>query len=130
MNSSFLSHRLPSLRSLSVALLALCTPLALRADPSAIMGGGNFTNGATDATQFDALNTAGAKMCRMNLYPANYWNGTAPVPSGGDGTVLEAHTKGITPMILFEDYASYNDIGNYNKWFAIGQAFATRYRPN
>ena len=69
-------------------------------------------------------------MCRMNLYPANYWNGSAPVPSGGDGTVLEAHTKGVIPMILFEDYASYNDIGDYNKWFAIGQAFANRYHPN
>src|SRR5688500_11153126 len=55
-----------------------------QADPRGIMGGGNFVNGDTGTTivnQYAALQTLGAKMCRMNLYPNNYWNGSAALPT-------------------------------------------------
>jgi hypothetical protein len=45
--------------------------------------------------------------------------------------VLEAHRHGITPMFLFEYYTRWHgELGGYEKWFAIGQAFAERFRPN
>jgi hypothetical protein len=126
--------------ALSVGLVALLPTAILltlafqvQADPRAIMGGGNFTNGDTgtiSVDQYNALTTLGAKMCRMNLYPNYYWNGSVGTPTTQDSAVLQAHSNGITPMILFEYYASYNDLGGYNKWYAIGRDFAARFKPN
>ncbi len=99
-----------------------------------IIGAGNFTNGdnsAATVSQFDALNTVGGKLARINLYPSFYYNdSTSAVNTSIDGTMLTASQKGITPIVLFEYYAGYsNPIGGYSKWFSIGQTYATRYRP-
>jgi hypothetical protein len=58
-------------------LFALCLFLLqifiTMADPPHLLGGGNFTNGATDdiiEAQFAALNDAGATRCRMNVCSA------------------------------------------------------------
>ena len=99
-----------------------------------IIGAGNFTNGdnsAATVSQFDALNTLGGKLARINLYPNYYYNdSTSTVNTSIDGTMLTASQKGITPIVLFEYYHGYsNPIGGYSKWFSIGQTYATRYSP-
>ena len=102
------------------------------------MGGGNFTNGEVYPgvlAQFRALNAAGAKMCRVNVYPsvylvANDWG--RPNPRVLDAVMAEAHRHGITPVILFEYYADYYKnigFGTRAQWQALGRAFAERYRP-
>src|ERR1041385_562831 len=95
-------------------------------DPRSMMGGGNFPNGGGDVSnnavdQYNALNTLGAKMSRMNIYPDHYWNGSAATPSAVQSAVLQAHRFNVTPMILFEYYSNLGTLGDYNKWFAIGR---------
>lgn len=79
-----------------------------------ITGAGNFTNGDTGVLQtrmFGSLAEIGAGACRMNLYPAFYYDEKSglPLPSRLDGLMDEAHRHGITPVILFEYYAEYAD---------------------
>jgi len=114
-------------------LLSLFGYLVL-ADPAHLLGGGNFPDGTVDKTarsSFKALNAAGATMCRMNLYPAQYYDENAKkVKTTIDNAFLTAHQYGITPMVLFEYYWNFpNPVGDYSKWFAIGQEYAKRYRP-
>src|SRR6266567_9115966 len=99
---------LRSLAALVATLLLMVIPLHAQTDPRSIMGGGNFENGngdsgtgATAADQYNALTILGAKMSRMNIYPGYYWNGSAATPTAVQSGVLQAHTNGITPMILF-----------------------------
>jgi Mn2+/Fe2+ NRAMP family transporter len=97
-----------STRSLSRAIAALIPTLLLlmiasvvQADPGAKMGGGNFVDGETGTdivNRYTALSILGAKMCRMNLYPDNYWDGSAAVPTLQDAAILQAHSKNVTPM--------------------------------
>ena len=133
----FSTRPLRSLAPLIATFILIAIPLHAQTDPRSIMGGGNFENGngdsgtgATAADQYNALTILGAKMSRMNIYPGFYWNGSAATPTAVQSGVLQAHTNGITPMILFEDAASYNDLGDYNKWYGIGRDFATQFRPN
>lgn len=105
-----------------------------RADPASMMGCGNFTlaQSAKFDSQFQALNSAGVRMCRIGLYPAEYWNGTPVVSPTMDALVIKAHSYGVTPMVLFEyagNYGTTTPLGPASKWQAIGQAYATRYRP-
>ncbi|MBV9470908.1 MAG: hypothetical protein JO316_26935 [Abitibacteriaceae bacterium] len=113
----------------------------VQADPSRLSGGGNFTNGATDATvqqQFNALAEAGAGAVRLNLYPGEYFANSKPLPSHLDAQVLLAHQHGVqTIILLFEYYGSYqkpdgppHQLGGYAKWHDIGAAFAERFAPN
>ncbi|MCM3702102.1 hypothetical protein [Paenibacillus macerans] len=104
-------------------------------DIGSMMGGGNFTDGSTTQTKrFEGLNAIGAGMARVNVYPQYYYANGAPTPERLDKMMLQAYKYGITPMILFEYYGSYADnglpIGDYDKWYSIGQAFAERFRPN
>jgi hypothetical protein len=102
------------------------------------MGSGNFLNGSAGPTQdaqYKILNGAGTRMCRFDAYPYDYWDFTNSVakPQNFDAACKQAQSYGVTPMILFEHYGSYPapmTLGDYNKWFAIGQAFAGRFRPN
>ncbi len=109
------------------------------ADPPAMMGGGNFPNGeVNDQTlgKLQALNALGAGMCRVNVYPSFYlidndWS--RPNVAVLDEFMDAAHEHGITPMILFEYYTEYHPqfgFGSEEQWFALGQAFAQRYRPD
>lgn len=105
------------------------------------LGGGDMVNGdisaATEA-KFQALKDLGAGLARMGLYPTYYWNfsGTAANTvrtEAVEAQMVMAHSKGITPMLFFQHYGSYQSLfplGDYNKWFQIGQAFATKYSPN
>jgi len=114
---------------------ALESRLVLSVTIPAMMGGGNFTNGSTDATtvqKFQALNTVGAGALRMNLYPQFYWDSGAQAPkvTNQDAQVLLAYQHGVTPMILFEHYGTDGQPGGYSKWYSIGQAYASRFSPN
>ena len=67
-----------------------------------IIGAGNFTNGdnsAATVSQFDALNTVGGKLARINLYPNYYCNdSTSTVNTSIDGTMLTASQKCPDPI--------------------------------
>ena len=130
------SNRFPaqSLASTALALLAL-SPMPVIADPAALLGSGNFTNGGAgtrEATQYAVLNAALLRSCRLNEYPGTYFdvNKGVATPARLDAAVLQAHKFGVTPVILFEFYGSYSPgIAKYD-WNAIGHAFADRFRPN
>ena len=93
-------------------------------------GGGNFTNGKTSAAKMDALLDAGGKMPRVSLYPGYYYKNGSPSPSIIDDEMRELHSRGLTPMILFEFYHDYTaPPRTYQAWYDIGVAFAQRFRP-
>jgi subtilase family serine protease len=126
-----------AMAALIATFLLLMTAFVVQADPGAKMGGGNFVDGETGTdivNRYTALSILGARMCRMNLYPDNYYVGSAAVPTLQDAAILQAHANNITPMFLFEYYGDYAQqgipLGGYSKWFAIGRDFATRFRPN
>ena len=59
-----------------------------------------------------------------------------PTPHDFDRAMAEAYAHGITPVVLLEYEGSYQSlhppqpIGSYSDWFAAGQAYATRFRPD
>lgn len=116
---------------LPILLFLACT---VRADIPALMGSGNFTNGAAtsvELSQYKALNWASTRACRFNAYPDYYYLNSAALPANFDAAMQQAQIKGVTPIILFEHYG--NDtrpVGDYSKWYAIGWQFANRFRPN
>ncbi len=102
------------------------------------IGGGNIVThltGAPTAQLYSALRGVGAKLGRMDSYG---WRDLdrKPIPDNFDAAMLEAHQQGITPIILLEYEGSYQTLqppqptGSYDDWFAAGQAFARRFRPN
>ncbi len=111
-------------------------PAALQsADIPSRMGGGNVSAsgqlaGAT--AQFKVLKLVGAGMCRIPVSGNDYWadpKGT-PRPERLDGLMRLAHEHGIRPILLFEYYTRWNrELGGRDKWFAIGKAYAQRFRP-
>lgn len=127
---------------LVLALAALlCIPFLSMADPAGISGSGNFTTGDKEATaqsQFATLRAAGAEAIRMDVYPYNYWDGEKALPEKMEKQILEAHEAGVKKMILlFEYQGSYqkvhdapNQLGDYDKWHSIGEAYAQRFSPN
>lgn len=102
------------------------------------VGGGNIVThltGVPTTQLYQALRGVGAKLGRMNSYG---WRDLErkPVPRNFDAAMLEAYRRGITPIILLEYDGSYQflqppqPVGSYDDWFAAGQAFARRFRPN
>jgi len=123
-------------RKLIVALIAILLTYSFTTKSQTIpliMGGGNFTNGdvgSVSVSQFDALNDIGIGMCRINVYPDLYWNGTSALPKSIDRIVKLCYSRGIAPMLLFEFYGNYGNIGSKGKWETIGKSFAERFMPN
>jgi hypothetical protein len=124
-----------------VPAVLLLAPRPSFCDPPEISGGGNFTTGDDEKvaqSQFAALRSAGAQAIRLSVYPYNYFDGEKPVLDKMNQQILEVYKGGVKKMLLqFEFDASYpkhgdapNQIGDYDKWFQIGQAFAGRYSPN
>jgi len=103
-----------------------------------MLGSGNFLNGSAGTNEdnkYKGLNSAGCKLARLCAYPYDYWDfGTqAPKPTNFDNAMKQAKKYNVLPSLLFEHYGSYQPpltLGDYNKWFAIGKAFAERFRPN
>jgi hypothetical protein len=101
-------------------------------------GGGNMNNGLYDAPniqRISILETTGAKMTRINLYPNDYWDFVNNVPETNyaDSLLLYLASKDIRVVLLFEHYAYFvslgQPLGDYSKWQQIGFAFANRYKP-
>ncbi len=101
------------------------------------LGGGNIVThlaGKGTAQLYAALHGAGARLGRMDSYG---WRNLArePTPHDFDAAMLEAHSNGITPIILLEYEGSYQTlnppqpVGSYADWFAAGKAYAQRFRP-
>ena len=97
-----------------------------------VMGGGNFVNGTVDGEQvkYNVYNEMGVKMARMALYPAWYWSNGKPTPERSDNAMRLAHKNGITPTIQFEFTDYPQSLGDYQKWYDIGFAYAERFKPN
>jgi hypothetical protein len=133
-------------RALLIAgLLILTGPQVLAAETATAnaslrdrVGGGNIVThmtGAPTVQLYQALHGIGARLGRMNSYG---WRDLTrkPIPENFDDAMLEAHRNGITPIILLEYEGSYQTLqppqltGSYDDWFAAGQAFAKRFRPN
>lgn len=102
------------------------------------IGGGNLVThltGAPSVQLYSALHGVGARMGRMDSYG---WRDLdrKPIPHNFDAAMLEAHRNRIRPIILLEYEGSYQTLqppqptGSYDDWFAAGQAFARRFRPN
>ncbi len=116
-----------------VALTATC-PAA--ADPGSILGGGNLgvaRDLSKAESRFRALGAVGAGMCRIPVSEGIYFSPKErkALPERCDAVILAAHRHGITPILLFEYYTRWNGrLGGYEKWHAVGRAFAERFRPN
>lgn len=102
------------------------------------VGGGNLPThlaGEPSVQMYQALRGVGAKLGRMDSYG---WRDLdrIPIPRNFDDAMRQAHQQGITPVILLEYEGSYQTLqppqptGSYDDWFAAGQAFAKRFRPN
>jgi hypothetical protein len=102
------------------------------------IGGGNIVThlaGAPSKQIYAALRGVGATSGRMDSYG---WRdlGRVPTPHDFDAAMREAHHNGITPIILLEYDGSYQSlqppqlVGSYDDWFAAGQAYARRFRPD
>ena len=137
------------LRSSLLSLIFVLTPVSLShvlatdsVLPTAALrsrvGGGNLVThltGAPAIQMYEALRGVGAKLGRMDSYG---WRDLArkPNPRNFDAAMLQAHQRGITPVVLLEYEGSYQTLqppqptGSYDDWFAAGQAFASRFRPN
>ena len=115
---------------LSVAFLAASGA----ADVSRCVGGGNLAPGDAGRIeqQLKLLETLGAGFCRVTVHAGDYWPADGrPRPERYDELILQAHRHRVEPMLLFEYYTRWNrPLGGYNKWHAIGRAFAERFGPN
>ncbi len=112
-------------------LLLLSLPsLKAQSGLAARMGAGNFTNGRVSAREWDQmrlLNELGEGMARFNIYPNKYWQNGQVIVNVMDSLMGLAYENGVVPMILFEQYGT--PVGDYDKWYAIGSAFASHYGP-
>lgn len=98
------------------------------------LGGGSTNNAVfgnpTSINIYEAANILGYGAARGNLNHHEYWQNGAPVTSKLD-RIIGWYKYGIKPLFLLNHYPdSANPIGSYEKWFAIGAAFAGRFRPN
>ncbi|MCG8388702.1 MAG: hypothetical protein MJA30_24335, partial [Cytophagales bacterium] len=98
------------------------------------LGGGSTNNAVfgnpTSINIYEAANILGYGAARGNLNHHEYWQNGAPV-TGKLDRIIGWYTYGIKPLFLLNHYPdSANPIGSYEKWFAIGAAFAGRFRPN
>lgn len=129
-------NRLSSLISSSLAILTILTPQSILADPGAIMGSGNIYIGdstSVKSSKFQALNHVGLEMIRIGIHPLQYWDRktpSKPTPKSLDDLVIQAHQKGIKPILTFAHDGKKAPIGNYQHWYNTGVAFAERFRPN
>ena len=106
-------------------------------DPASMMGSGNTGESSLsdNVSRFKVLNKVGAKWTRTVLRPrGGYWSGPklTPNPSVLDEFMLEAYKHGIQPMLIFAHNGKWLNgrIGDYQKWYDTGFAFADRFKPN
>lgn len=72
----------------------------------------------------------GSQHVRLALRVEQYWRIDQPVPEKADQHILATHEYGLQPFLLIDYYdATEGSLEDFD-WFAIGQAFATRFQPN
>lgn len=108
------------------------TPIYL--ELSSLLGAGNLTNAKPNETdRMDQLKELHLGWARISLYPQYYYGNGKPLSTNLDPVMLQLYQRHVSPMILFEYYGSYTQrgqlIGNYDKWYSIGRAYAERYGP-
>ena len=103
-------------------------------DIPSMMGGiaGNTNRGdETFINSFSSSNVSGVSNPRISAYPNRYWDGSQPTPETLDDIVINSHGFGQELVFYFiHDLDDHGDPGDYNKWYAIGQSFATRFGKN
>lgn len=121
-------------RSLLPALLALCLLLtvhgaALAQDVRSLLGNGG---GPAQTIRLQALRDSGGKSARLGSdRAANFWNGSAPTPQNFDQQVRDCYQFDLIPVMNLIQYTTWEpNMGSYDKWYAIGRAFAERFQPN
>ncbi|WKN45699.1 CBM96 family carbohydrate-binding protein [Tunicatimonas pelagia] len=142
-------HTLPFLTyNLRLLLLVAITVIAtngsvraqagppLNSNPTAaeMMGSCDFNGGLTDVNAFnaiEAIQAASLSYTRIGIFPERYLQGGQVKPEVIDSLVLALYEEDIYPMLLIEHiFADHGALGNEQKWFDIGAAFANRFRPN
>ena len=100
-------------------------------------GGGNLAPSDATSAKIADLVALHAGVGRLSLYPDDmYFVNGAPSPGRGDDVVLAMLRAGVRPYVIFEFESSYDsaDLGKpertYADWYAIGQAFAQRFKPH
>ncbi len=106
---------------------------AASAEAGMLMGAGNVEVGKSaeeNEAYLNAFNACGVTWARVAVMPGRYYPDNRPEAKAADEAILQCYRHGIRPMFLFE-YMKKNDgpLGDYNKWFAIGKAFAERFMP-
>ncbi|MBV6645594.1 MAG: DNRLRE domain-containing protein [Cyclobacteriaceae bacterium] len=102
-------------------------------DISTMMGSCDFEGEIPGINAFNAtesIQAAGLKYTRIGVFPNEYLVNGNPHPESIDDLVLLLYRKGIQPMLLIEHNPDNGALGNQQKWFDIGQAFAQRFKPN
>ena len=119
------------LRSALAIAAALACVLPASADPGVMLGAGNVHSPDRQLeTKFRILHTVGLRMCRIPLDGKAYWKDGAAHPEVADAAVLEAMRNDVDPLLLLEYYTRWHgEIGDYDKWRAIGKALAERFAP-
>lgn len=116
-------------KTLTLGLCASLLQFTLSADiPHQLGVNGPSGNAMASAAARDAR----TKIARAGFdRSTHFWDGTNATPETLDETILDFYAKGFEPVINPIQYESYEpDLGNYDKWFKIGKAYAERYRPN
>ena len=114
-------------------LLAAATSFAAPTTIPEMLGGGNIHHNLQRAEpQLKALNTVGAKMCRIPVSPGDYGLETGePHPERLDKLILLADQHGIEPILLFEYYTRWHEsLQGSERWRTIGRAYAARFAPD
>ncbi|RMG68594.1 MAG: hypothetical protein D6722_11640, partial [Bacteroidetes bacterium] len=129
---SFISFQPFAMKNFVILAFLLLAFISLEAQNAlpARMGAGNFTNGRVTTREWDQmrlLNELGEGMARFNIYPNKYWQNGQVNVHAMDSLMGLAYEYGVRPMILFEQYGT--PVGDYDKWYAIGSAFAAHYGP-
>lgn len=109
---------------------------SLAQDIPSMMGGVAGSTNRSDESfvnSFSSSNVSGVHNPRLSIYPNRYWDTSTnqPTPEEVDELILMAHDHGQDLALYFIHYLEESgDPGDYNKWYAIGQAFATRFGKN
>ncbi len=126
----------PTLTFIVLAIvLSNCVLLSAQDIPS-VMGGVAGNTNRSDETfinSFSSSNVSGVTNPRLSVYPNRYWDkaNNRATPETLDNIVLQSHSAGQDLVFYFIHYLEADgDPGGYDKWFSIGQAFATRFGKN
>ena len=120
---------------------ALEVPVSVNGAPGvsetigSVSGGGNILKSEAGSHKIADLVALHCGLARVSCHAKNdYFQGNAPSPENMDEVVLSLLQNGVRPYLsfVFKDDMDSTKTGiperNYDDWFAIGQAFASRFK--